>query len=100
MILVHTYELKSPHENIIYVWGLGETGALGHYLQKKKKMKNKADSRFRTFRRPLRLMFGEQHNVHHVAAGFGFTAFAVNSNNHNKVYGTGINTDSQIGNNM
>lgn len=60
-------------------------------------MKSKSDARFRTFNRPLRLRFGEQHVVQHVAAGFGFTAFAINSNNHNKVFGTGINTDSQIG---
>lgn len=33
----------------------------------------------------------------HVACGFGFTTFAVNSDNDIKVYGTGINTDSQIG---
>lgn len=34
--------------------------------------------------------------VTHIASGFGFTAFGVNSNSH-KLYGTGINTDSQIG---
>lgn len=31
-----------------------------------------------------------------VACGFGFTAFSVNSDSH-KLYGTGINTDCQIG---
>lgn len=30
------------------------------------------------------------------ACGFGFTLFAVNSDDH-KLYGSGINTDSQIG---
>ncbi|KRT86262.1 Regulator of chromosome condensation repeat containing protein, partial [Oryctes borbonicus] len=33
-----------------------------------------------------------------VACGFGFTAFAVDSPDELKVYGTGLNTDSQIGN--
>lgn len=32
-----------------------------------------------------------------VASGFGFTAFAVDSPDELKVYGTGLNTDSQIG---
>lgn len=32
-----------------------------------------------------------------MACGFGFTTFAIKSDTNRKVYGTGINTDSQIG---
>lgn len=89
--------MKSSHKTNAYGWGLGDHGALGHYIQKKKKMRNRNDSRFKTFRRPFRLMFGEQHNIVDMAAGFGFSAFSIKSNNQNKVFGTGLNTDSQIG---
>ena len=62
------------------------------------KMRNaKRDMRFWNFKRPLRLTFGEENCVTHIAAGFGFSAFAVKANDGNKVFGTGINTDSQIG---
>lgn len=76
---------------------MSEHGALGHYLQKKKKMKGRLDPRFKKFKKPLRLTFGEQHKVKDIAAGFGFSAFSVKSNGQNKVFGTGLNTDSQIG---
>lgn len=57
----------------------------------------KRDMRFWTFKRPVRLAFGENFNVTQIAAGFGFSAFAVNTSSQNKVFGTGVNTDSQIG---
>ncbi|XP_046383877.1 RCC1-like G exchanging factor-like protein isoform X2 [Ischnura elegans] len=46
--------------------------------------------------RPSRLHFAETHKVTDVACGYGFSAFAVDSKEH-QLFGTGINTDSQIG---
>ncbi|XP_006621692.1 RCC1-like G exchanging factor-like protein isoform X2 [Apis dorsata] len=47
--------------------------------------------------KPKRLSFGERHDVTNIACGYGFTAFAVRSNDKNILYGSGINTDSQLG---
>ncbi|KAL0268568.1 UNVERIFIED_CONTAM: hypothetical protein PYX00_010455 [Menopon gallinae] len=96
-IPVVEYAKKKPKENILYVWGLGEHGALGHYHQKRALMKGKSDIRFRTYNRPLRLHFGEHHSVVHVAAGYGFSLFSIKNSGPSKVYGTGLNTDSQLG---
>lgn len=49
--------------------------------------------------KPKRLSFGERHDVTNIACGYGFTAFAVRSNDKNILYGSGINTDSQLGKN-
>ena len=46
---------------------------------------------------PHRLTFGEYYNVTDIACGYGFTAFAVKAKDHRIVYGTGINSDSQLG---
>ncbi|XP_033334884.2 RCC1-like G exchanging factor-like protein isoform X1 [Megalopta genalis] len=88
---VFQYPVSSPEDHRVYVWGLAEHGALGilshtlhikgiHYLSK-----------------PKRLAFGEKHNVTNIACGYGFTAFAVSSTDKNILYGSGINTDSQLG---
>lgn len=47
---------------------------------------------------PRRLTFAEKHKVVDVACGYGFTAFAISSSDKNIIYGSGINTDSQLGN--
>ncbi|XP_047356984.1 RCC1-like G exchanging factor-like protein isoform X2 [Vespa velutina] len=46
---------------------------------------------------PRRLTFAEKHKVIDVACGYGFTAFAISSSDKNIIYGSGINTDSQLG---
>lgn len=48
---------------------------------------------------PKRIAFGEQHNVMNITCGYGFTAFAIRSSDTNILYGSGINTDSQLGEN-
>lgn len=75
----------------MYVWGLIEHGALGDPKALKK-------DRISYFSRPRRLSFAERHKVTDIACGYGFTAYAVHSSDKNIVYGTGINTDSQLGN--
>ena len=45
----------------------------------------------------LYLMEGHHFQVVDVACGYGFTVFAVNDKSGHSCYGTGLNTDSQIG---
>ncbi|KAI4454937.1 rcc1-like g exchanging factor-like protein [Holotrichia oblita] len=87
---VFDYESPNKERNRIYAWGSSKTGALGVRYIKQQKLLS-------TVRHPRRLGFGEKYNVMSVASGFGFTAFAVDSPDELKVYGTGLNTDSQIG---
>lgn len=75
----------------MYVWGLAQHGALGEVRKLKK-------DTVLCVKKPNRLSFAEYHKVRDIACGYGFTAYAVNSSDKNIVYGTGINTDSQIGN--
>ena len=74
----------------MYVWGLASHGALGDPTILKKNLSCIA--------KPKRSSFAEQHKVVDIACGYGFTAYAVNSPDYNIVYGSGINTDSQLGN--
>ena len=76
--------------NRIYAFGLSEHGALGLKTDSIKKVKKYVP-------KPIRHFFAEEKNVSNVAAGFGFTAFSVVSRDTYKVYGSGINTDYQIG---
>lgn len=43
------------------------------------------------------LMGGHHFQVVDLACGYGFTVFAVNDKSGPSCYGTGINTDSQLG---
>ena len=49
--------------------------------------------------RPARLRFMDENHfeVYDLACGFGFTLFALKNDKKYEVYGTGINTDSQLG---
>ncbi|RWS05860.1 Williams-Beuren syndrome chromosomal region 16 protein-like protein [Dinothrombium tinctorium] len=80
----------------VYTWGSAETGALG--------IANlvKPSDRFKKPRpavwRPLRLTFFNLMKVYDVGCGYGFSVFAaVASDTTKRLFGTGINTDSQIG---
>lgn len=74
----------------MYAWGLAVHGALGDTtVLKAKKLSH--------LRKPRRLHFAEQHKIEDITCGYGFTAYAVESSDKNIVYGTGINTDSQLG---
>lgn len=77
----------------MYVWGLSETGALGtHKSLKKQSLKQAA-----FIQHPTRLQFAENHDVLDIACGYGFTAFAVKRSNGISLFGSGLNTDSQLG---
>jgi len=97
IVLVYDYPVRNEQCNSVHVWGKAEHGGLGIYLQKKEKMRGRKDQRFSKFNRPLRLTFAEQRHVTRVAAGCGFTLLVVKSQDGDTVFGTGINTDSQLG---
>lgn len=82
--------MSQEDDRRIYVWGFAEHGALGEpsVLKKKRSYLSK----------PKRLAFAELYKVKDIACGYGFTVYAVRSSGKNIVYGTGINTDSQLGN--
>lgn len=80
----------------VYVWGLAQTGALGlaRNLQRHK------SPQMIMSRYPKRQSFGEFHEVIDAAAGYGFSVFATKPDKdyfNYTLYGTGLNTDSQIG---
>ncbi|KAK2580342.1 hypothetical protein KPH14_001239 [Odynerus spinipes] len=88
---VFKYPISKEGDRRVYVWGLAEHGALGT-IEKTSIKKGVA-----CLAVPRRLTFGEKYKVVDVACGYGFTAFAVHSPDANIVYGSGINTDSQLG---
>ncbi|XP_056635731.1 RCC1-like G exchanging factor-like protein [Diorhabda sublineata] len=88
------FEHRVSKENYrrIFSWGNIYTGALGKTFKSNEKL----DQQF-CLRYPKRIKFGETQEVTAAACGFGFTVFAVRSTSNEKIWGTGINTDSQIG---
>ncbi|KAK3912656.1 RCC1-like G exchanging factor-like protein [Frankliniella fusca] len=94
---VFDYGAHSERVRRVYAWGVAETGALGNYTAKlREKMKRLAEF----YHHPIRLNFGQLYKVLDLACGYGFTAFAVEPDllrGPHKVFGCGVNTDSQIG---
>ncbi|KAJ9596435.1 hypothetical protein L9F63_012553, partial [Diploptera punctata] len=76
----------------VYVWGLAEHGALGINLQLKK-----SRDPIHYLYKPVRIHLAEHHKIVDIACGYGFTVLAINTNEKHKLFGCGINTDSQIG---
>lgn len=94
MILEFNYHKSQRNHLKVYVWGLAETGALG--IQKSLKQHKLTNCLF--VQHPSRLSFAERCEVINISAGYGFSVFVVKSNEDGvSLYGTGINTDSQIG---
>lgn len=92
---IKIYEPKISAENKlrIYVWGFQETGALGLQTCVKK-----AQERYtQVVHHPTRLQFSENTTVTDIATGYGFSVFAVKRSDGETLFGTGLNTDSQLG---
>lgn len=89
MCVVFQYPRSQQHDRRVYVWGLGELGALGGARMSQNKISYIA--------RPQRSSFGERYRVTDIACGYGFTLYAVHSSDKSIVYGSGLNTDSQLG---
>lgn len=88
---VFQYPISHGGDRRVYVWGLAEHGALGT-IERVRTIDN-----ISFIAKPSRLRFGEQFKVTDFVCGYGFTAFAVHSNDNKILYGSGINSDSQIG---
>ncbi|XP_013785838.1 RCC1-like G exchanging factor-like protein isoform X2 [Limulus polyphemus] len=86
---------KTSKTTRVYTWGHASYGALGNANFIKPKDGKKV---LKNLYRPYRLEFAETHKVFDVACGYGFTVFAAfSSNSNHRAFGTGLNTDSQIG---
>ncbi|XP_071627964.1 RCC1-like G exchanging factor-like protein isoform X3 [Temnothorax longispinosus] len=90
---IFQYPISQEDDRRVYVWGLAEHGALGELRALRK-------NNVSYLSKPKRLSFAERYKVTDIACGYGFTAYAVHSSDKNIVYGTGINTDSQLGHNL
>uniref|UniRef100_A0A6E8VTU5 RCC1-like domain-containing protein n=1 Tax=Anopheles coluzzii TaxID=1518534 RepID=A0A6E8VTU5_ANOCL len=91
---VHRFPVAKPNDTRVYVWGLAATGALGMQTSLKKQAQIFTDF----VQHPSRLSFAEgRHTVADVAAGYGFTVYVVEKSDGPEVWGTGINTDGQLG---
>ncbi|KAJ8983527.1 hypothetical protein NQ317_012018 [Molorchus minor] len=90
---VFQYSVSKEGYRRVFAWGNIQTGALGiQYIKR-----NENPEKVAYIKNPKRIGFGEKFQVKAAACGFGFTIFAINSKTDNKIYGCGINTDSQIG---
>lgn len=89
------FDFKQKRNNLkLYVWGYAETGALGIEATLKKHRQTQC----KFVKHPTRLSFGERFDILDMSAGYGFSVFVVKSLDDGKsLFGTGINTDSQIG---
>lgn len=87
---IFQYPISQEDTRRVYVWGLADHGAIGEATSLHK-------DKISYLLKPKRLSFGERYRVTDIACGYGFTVYAVQSSDKNIVYGTGINTDSQLG---
>ncbi|XP_070208524.1 RCC1-like G exchanging factor-like protein [Littorina saxatilis] len=80
----------------VYAWGCATTGALGiaSYLRPEQKQKP-----IRRQLRPARVKFIDANHIrpYFVSCGYGFTVYAVKSSRGLEIFGTGMNTNSQLG---
>lgn len=87
---------RSQPDKLVYTWGVANHGALGRpsFIRPDKE---KRQHRLQFVQHPHRLAFGEYHKVTDLTCGYGFTVFAVNKTPEASCFGTGLNTDSQVG---
>ncbi|KAG7160373.1 RCC1-like G exchanging factor-like protein-like [Homarus americanus] len=88
---------RSQPDTLIYTWGVADHGALGRASFVRPDHKNR-QQHLSYVHHPHRLGFGEYHKIVDLSCGYGFTLFAVGKPSEVSCYGTGLNTDSQIGN--
>lgn len=82
---------SDPRARKLYVWGFAETGALGEIKIMGKK------SKISFAKKPIRKIFKYGHRIVDVSCGYGYTLYAVRNQSGNQLFGSGLNTDSQIG---
>ncbi|TMW48698.1 hypothetical protein DOY81_006217 [Sarcophaga bullata] len=84
---------SNPHKERVYAWGFQETGALGLLTNVKKAQERYTD----IVHHPTRMQFSVNNEVIDITAGYGFSAFAVKRSDGETLFGSGLNTDSQLG---
>ena len=84
---------SNPHKQRVYAWGFQETGALGLLTNVKKAQERYTDM----VHHPTRMQFSVNNEVIDITAGYGFSAFAVKRSDGETLFGSGLNTDSQLG---
>lgn len=82
---------SDPQRRRIYCWGYAETGALGE-LKVRGKLQKYSSSLC-----PVRKHFGVTHRLVDVACGYGYSLYVTHKQDGHQLYGSGLNTDSQIG---
>ncbi|XP_068227515.1 RCC1-like G exchanging factor-like protein [Palaemon carinicauda] len=88
--------LRDNADVLVYVWGVADHGGLGRASFVRPDFK--AGQKIMHYKfKPHRLGIGEYYEVKDLACGYGFTLFAVDDSDVS-CFGTGLNTDSQIGN--
>lgn len=97
LLPIFQYPISKSTDRRVYVWGFAETGALGIHLPRGKKGKKSYKNNFKLVWHPMRSSFAERFDITNIACGYGFTVASIKTSEQHKVFGTGINTDSQIG---
>lgn len=97
LLPIFQYPISKSTDRRVYVWGFAETGALGIHLPRGKKGKKSYKNNFKLVWHPMRSSFAERFDITNIACGYGFTVTSIKTSEQHKVFGTGINTDSQIG---
>ncbi|XP_055684508.1 RCC1-like G exchanging factor-like protein [Lutzomyia longipalpis] len=92
-IPVAKYRASGAKDHRLYVWGLSETGALG--VSKSLWQHKQKYTAF--IQHPTRHSFSASHEVLDIACGYGFSLFLTKEDKGIQVFGTGINTDCQVG---
>uniref|UniRef100_A0A1B0GKG8 RCC1-like domain-containing protein n=1 Tax=Lutzomyia longipalpis TaxID=7200 RepID=A0A1B0GKG8_LUTLO len=92
-IPVAKYRASGAKDHRLYVWGLSETGALG--VSKSLWQHKQKYTAF--IQHPTRHSFSTSHEVLDIACGYGFSLFLTKEDKGIQVFGTGINTDCQVG---
>ncbi|XP_059613989.1 RCC1-like G exchanging factor-like protein [Phlebotomus argentipes] len=90
---IDKYRVSGPKERRVFVWGYSETGALGVHTALWKH-KGYLGSYVQN---PTRQSFASSHDVLDVTCGYGFSLFLTKDVKGVQVFGSGINTDCQIG---
>uniref|UniRef100_A0A1B0FLZ6 RCC1-like domain-containing protein n=1 Tax=Glossina morsitans morsitans TaxID=37546 RepID=A0A1B0FLZ6_GLOMM len=92
-IKVYEPKISNSSKQRVYAWGLQETGALGLLTDVKK-----AQERYTSIvHHPTRSQFSVNNEVLDITAGYGFSAYAVQRSDGETLFGSGLNTDSQLG---
>ncbi|XP_067623094.1 RCC1-like G exchanging factor-like protein [Eurosta solidaginis] len=92
-ILTYVPNVADPYKRRVYAWGLQETGALG-LLTDVTKSKQRYTN---TVQHPTRMQFSVNTDITDITAGYGFSAYAVQRTDGLTLFGSGLNTDSQLG---